>query len=398
MSPDTSKHIDIADKSSANNLSLDDDTTMSNCESSSPFSNNQAWHEQSLPAPPSRPLPMLPCFETKPRVAKVCNDRQPVKTDLTSRLLVELEKEKEDHQKTKEEFEGLSRKYGAVEAELHDLREQVRRLQLSNERTIQQYDELARDLINEKIIHQSSTRKKSVSDIVSIGTGEDREHNQKVVHGFRNPRPLSMMHVAANMGVATPQSCSPTSSDNPAILRIPLPIATGRGSRAGSTASLAIRTITSNGTSTVQCSSPVSSENSAATFTRSRPTGRSNRSGSADSLAAPNINPTGRSSRSGSTDSLTAPSFNNIVRKEPGPIQYWLMHKLSNGLLSKRQREDKNHSTLPTPSPSLSILPDSVLRELSETHRDGDKRLTNDSGYASLEFDTTPRASVADAE
>jgi hypothetical protein len=74
------------------------------------------------------------------------------------------------------------------------------------------------------------------------------------------------------------------------------------------------------------------------------------------------------------------------------------MHKISNPFLRKQSRDDysKAVQTIPILPPLKASVP--LKREMAGVLIDGDKRLTNDSGYDSLRFETSSRASVADPE
>jgi hypothetical protein len=353
---------------------------------------NVPWVQQ---PPPSRPLPKAP---TALQTAHAFTQSQ-------LKLEEELQKARSDLQSLVErhrvELEVLSKKHEAAEAEILELREQVRRLQLSKKRSSQEYD--IREQISEQIIKEAGLRKKSVSGISINATGEEGEHNMKTFRRFpssKHARPLSLSlrPAAATTGTPIAQIISPTSSESPAIPRLPLPIVTGRSSRSGSADSLAPRPAAiGKETSTAQRNRPVSSGNTTLALNPVTPINQRNSTDSMDILEALEFIPTCRSNRSGSADSLAATSISNITSEEASPIKH-LMRKISDGFMRKPNREERGSQVPPVPTLPMSVTTAPVFRQLSEAHKDGDKRLTYDSGYASSNFETSSRVSIADIQ
>jgi hypothetical protein len=411
MSPDTSEYRNVAADPFTYNVTSDGDTMMVGCESSIPPANKPALPDDWMQSPPpSRALPNIPFTRMHSKPAYIVDDHRVKLEQELQQTKDELDSAAKRH---REELDSMSKTY---QAQILDLREQLRKLQLTNKRMVKQYEGLTRDLINEKIILQdASARKKSVSDLPPIGT-EEREHSTKASHRFppsKEPRPLSLS-LRTVSAVNTPlaaHSNSPTSSDNAPTLNITIPMPNGRSNRSRSSESLVLRPAAmSHGTSPIRSNNAVSSEDQIVTRAPARATGRGNRSGSAGSLAAPN--------------------FSDAVRRDTNPKPHW-MHKISNPFMRKQFREDSSRSVRPVqPVPALPLLADSVATlktsagsastlttsagpvpalptldrtvplniQMSDVLIDGDKRRTKDSGYDSLRFDTSSRASMVDGE
>jgi hypothetical protein len=281
----------------------------------------------------------------------------------TTLLEEELEKEKADHQKTKEELDRAM-------ADILDLREQVEKLQVASKRTSQQYDGLARDLIQEKIVleanltHQRPTSLRLRSILLNNSSEvEDLNHMRQ----SRNVglRPLSIIQSTKASETLPAQSKSLTSTHNASLPRLRFPVATSSGNGSGSTAA-------SSRTSTIRSSSPV-------------PSG-----GVSGGLApASHIG----QSRPGSSSSHMSQNVNTTVKKGFQGFQKGLRNKFSNPFM-RHDREEKINTAQPTPAlESLPALSPSVplQREMSRILIDGDKRHTGDSGYASIELERVSR-------
>ena len=152
--------------------------------------------------------------------------------------------------------------------------------------------------------------------------------------------------------------------------------------------------------------SQVSSEDPVLTHVAQKSTGRLCRPDSANSSQVPSgqpipasspSKPTCRNKRSGSADSIVAPNLSTSTRRDLNPLQQF-MHKFSDPFLRKRYRDDSSKAvpTVPTLPPLKASVP--LDRQMASVLIDSVKRLTNDSGYDSLRFETRSKASIADAE
>jgi hypothetical protein len=282
----------------------------------------------------------------------------------TTLLEAALEKEKADHQKTKEELDRAM-------ADILGLREQVEKLQVASKRTSQQYDGLARDLIQEKIVleanltHQRPTSPRHRSILLNNSSKvEDLNH----VRQSRNVRlrPLSIIQSTKASETLPAQSKSLTSTHNASLPRLRFPVATSSGNGSGSTAA-------SSRTSTIRSSSPVPSGGVSGGLAPASHIGQS-RPGSSSSHMSQNVNTT-------------------VKKKGFQGFQKGSRNKFSNPFM-RHDREEKINTAQPTPAlESLPALSPSVplQREMSRILIDGDKRHTGDSGYASIELERDSR-------
>jgi hypothetical protein len=276
----------------------------------------------------------------------------------TTLLQEELNKEKADHHKTKQALEGAM-------ADILGLRERVEKLQIANERTSQQYDGLARSLI--QIQEANLARQKPMPQ----GAGSSLLRNSTEVKALDQTRssrtvglrPLSIIHAATISETAAAQSRSRPSSYIATTPRARFPIATSSDNRYGSNAA-------SSRNSIIKSSSPVPSSGPHAGLAPASHTDQSE-PGSAGSHVTNNVNTTVKKGLQG------------------------LRQKLSHPFMSKHYREEKSntaHSNTAPPPPALESLPTlspsvPLQREMSHILIDGDKRRTNnteDSGYASI--------------
>jgi hypothetical protein len=294
----------------------------------------------------------------------------------------ELEKEKADHQKTKAALDLSNERLQGAMADILDLRGQVEKLQIANKRTSQEYLGLTHDLIHERIIQEANlTRQRPMpqrvpSNLLHNTEVKDLDHTKS----SRNVglRPLSIIHATTISETTAAQGRSLPSSHNVTIPRIRFPVATGSDNRFGSASA-------NSKTSTIQNSSPVPSAGVFAGLAPASHTGQS---------------------RPVSAGSYMAQNVNTAVKKG---FQGW-RHKLSNQFTNKHDREEKfnithsnitqsNISQVPSTLKSLPALSPSVLlsREMSHILIDGAKRLTDDSGYASLELERFSGGPPADS-
>ncbi|KAN0089532.1 hypothetical protein V8E51_019792 [Hyaloscypha variabilis] len=294
-------------------------------------------------------------------------DNWALNSNRTTLLEEQLEKEKADHQKTKEELDRAM-------ADILDLREQVEKLQVASKRTSQHYDGLARDLLQEKIVlkanltHQRFTPQRLRSSLLYNSTEvEDLNHTRQ----SRNIglRPLSIIQSTRASETLPAQSKSLTSSHNASLPRLRFPVATSSGSGSGST-------VASSSTSTIRSSSPVPS-------------------GGVSGGLAP-ASHIGQSRPSSSSSHMTQ-NVNTTVKKGFQGFQ-GLRNKISNQFM-RHDREEKINTIQPAPAlESLPALSPSVplQREMSSILIDGDKRHTGDSGYASIELERVSRTPTED--
>ena len=297
-------------------------------------------------------------------------DKWAFNSNRTTLLEEELEKEKADHQKEKADHQKTKEELDRAMADILDLREQVEKLQVASKRTSQQYDGLARDLIQEKIVleanrtHQRPTSLRLRSILLNNNSEvEDLDHTRQ----SRNTglRPLSIIQSTKGSSETLPaQSKSLTSSHNASLPRIRFPVAASSGSGSGS----------GSRASTIRSSRPVSS------------------GGVSGGLAqANNIS----QSRPGSSCGHMTQNVNTTVKKGFQGFQKGLRNKFSNPFM-RHDREERINTAQPTPvMESLPALSPSVPlhREMSRILIDGVKRHTGDSGYASIELErvsTTP--------
>lgn len=411
MSPDTSEYRNVAADPFTYNATSDGDTMMAGCESTTPPANKPALpHDWMQSPPPSRALPNIPFTRMHSKSTNIVDDHWVKLEQELQQTRDELDSAAKRHQ---EELDSMSKTY---KAQILDLHEKLRKSELSNKRMAQQCEGLTRDLINEKIIRQdASARKKSVSDLPPIGT-EEREHSTKASHRFppsKEPHPLSLSLrtvSAINTPIAA-HSNRPTSSENGQTLNITIPIPSGRSNMSGSSESLVLRPAgMSHRTSPIRSNNAISSEDQIATLNPPRATSRGNRSGSAGSIAAPNLG--------------------DAVKRDTNPKPHW-MHKIGNPFMRKQFREDSGRSIRPVqPIPALPLLADSVATlktsadsismltisadsaptlptvdrtaplniQMSDVLVGSDKRCTKDSGYDSLRFETSSRASMVEGE
>jgi hypothetical protein len=266
----------------------------------------------------------------------------------------ELEKEKADHQKTKEELDRAM-------ADILDLQEQVEKLQVANKRTSQQYDGLARDLVHEKVLleanltHQRPTPQRYHSTLLHSNEVEELNHTRQ----SRNVRlrPLSIIQSTKASETLAAQSRSLPSSHNATLPRLRFPVATGSSTESRSTA-------TGSRTSTIPSTSRVPSGGISGGLTVANHTGQF---------------------RPGSSGSHMTQNVNTAVKKG----FQGLKHKFSNQFI-RHDREEKINTAQPAPAlESLPALPPSVSlqRQMSHILIDGNKRHTDDSGYASIELE-----------
>jgi hypothetical protein len=376
--PDVSKKLTISGVLAISKASPKDDIIITDHDPSLSFEYrnlNEQWIQ--LP-PPSRPLPSPPLSIPRFGTAQASKENRRSVEQAAIEARDELKSLTKKHQ---DALEYWSKKYQAMESEVHDLRKEVRRLQLLNERTSQGYDGMTHELISEKIIEEATSRKNSVSDVSIVTIGEEKGHSHKTLRKFpssKNARPLSLSlslrTVTTSNSTVTAQNSRPTSLENAAILRLPIPIATGPSSRPGSADTLAFRPAPVHSrTSSSQCTSPIS--------TALLPPGASL------------TTPTGRGTRFGSADSLTISNISTVAPRNPSPIKQ-LMRKISDGFMRKPHRDEKLSHVPRVPSLPTSSIPASALGEFCDTCKESGKRLTNDSGYESLGFETSPRSST----
>jgi hypothetical protein len=295
---------------------------------------------------------------------------QPALTQIRTQIGLELElkRTKEElnfvRKRRQRDQESFARQQQAAEDEISELRARLREMQKSTE----YYEDLARSYISQNIILQeaANSKKKFASGMPSTATKE-REHSTKPVQSFppsKNPRPLSLTlrPATANKGSSTPpRKLSASTLQETSTLRPP--ISASSSSRLGS-----------------PDNSHASSENPVVVHSAHKSASRKFRSDSAESndfssgqpvLASSPPKPTGR---------------NN-----------W-MPKLSNPFQRKQHRDDSSREIQPVPilPPLEASVP--LDRQMARVLVGGDKRLTNDSGYGSLRFETSSRASMANAE
>jgi hypothetical protein len=370
-------------------VAYDGDTVMSGYESSSQPTNefvSQGSWTQLAPLSGPLPMPLWPEMTSKPAYIHI---REQTELELElQRTREELNLVRKRHQK---ELESIVRKQQAAEAEISELLVQVQEMKESNE----YYERLAHSLNENIILQKAESRKKYVSGLLSTATRE-REHSTKPLQSFpssKNPRPLSLTLRPATASKGSSTSSSPprklsasTLQDTPALQA---PIGTSPSSILDS-----------------PDNSQVSSEDPVLTHVTHKSTGRLCRPGSANSSQAPSgqpvpasspSKPTYRNKRPGSADSIAAPNLSTSTRRDLNPLQHF-MHKFSDPFLRKRYRDDSSKavSTVPTLPPLKASVP--LDRQMAGVLVDSDKRLTNDSGYDSLRFETRSKTSIADAE
>ncbi len=366
-------------------VASDGDTIMSGYESGSQYTNELVSQgSKTRLSRSSRPSPTPPWSGKTP---------EPAYTHIRTQIELELElrharEELISTQKQhKKEMESFVRKLQEAEAEISELREQVQEVQASTE----YYEGLARGLISDNIILQENSRNNSVSSLPSTSTKE-REHRIKHAQGLtpsKNPRPLSLTlrPSIASKDYSLPRKLSASTFQDTPTIR--LPIATSFSSVSDS-----------------RDSSQIFSENPVIAYNAHKPTSRKCRpdlvdrsqvsSGQPIAVPIPS-NPTEGNNRSGSADSITTPNLSASTRRDPKTLQQF-MHKFSNPFLRKNYREDGTMAVRTVPS--LPILEASIPlnRPMASILVDSDKRLTNDSGYGSLRFETGSTVSMADAE
>jgi hypothetical protein len=314
-----------------------------------------------------------------------------------------LDVSKADHQKTKEALDLSNQMLQPALAEIQYLREQIQKLQMESKRTSQEYDGLARNLIQDKIIQEANLGRqrhmphRAGSSLLQNSTEVEDLYRTRPPRGLR---PLSLMQITTSNETAAPQIRSPTSQTSPIPL-IRLPIATGPTSRFGSAAATS-RTCNSRG------SSPIPS-NGVAALTPANHTGQT---------------------RPASADSCTAQNINTAIKN--GYQQ--LKHKISKEFTSRPGGKEKSNTDHPAPTRpgtarSDTARPDAALpdtaqpdpaepnpvqptytlppfsasvpleRQMMGILIDGANRGTNytdDSGYDSIELDRYSRAPPED--
>jgi hypothetical protein len=360
-------------------VASDGDTVMSGYESSSLHTNGCVSHGSLTQlAPPSRPLPMPLWSEMMSKPAYIHIREQTVLELELQRTREELNSERKQRQKEQESFARIQQ---AAETENSELLAQVQKMKELTEF----YERLVHSLHNEKIILQEAdSRKKILSGPLPTGTKE-REHSTKPLQSFpssKNPRPLSLTLRPATASKGSSTSSSPSRKLSASTLHdmptLQLPIATSPGSRLGS-----------------PDNSKISSENAVHSHLAHKSTVRWCRPNSAGGSEVSSGQPipasspsksTGRNKRSGSADSMAAPNLSASPKRDPNSLQQ-LMHKLSNSLLRKPHRDDSSKAIQTAPSIPPFEATVSLNRQMARVLVDGDKRLTNDSGYDSIRFE-----------
>jgi hypothetical protein len=338
--------------------------------------------------PSSKPLLIPPNSGMTPKTTYEIRAQIELESELQRNELAFVKKQyqaeiaflRKQHQK---EMESSIRIRNAMEAEISELQQQVRELQISTE----QYEELARSAINDKIILQESiSRKKSISERPPTSS-EERGHSTKQAQfpSSKNPRPLSLTLRPATAHKASPsppRRPSPSNLDNPSSLRPP------------NTTHSSSRPVTPDNSQVFPGHPVTSNESPKSTGQRYRPSSSdSNQRSSARHV--PISSPpksAGQINMSGTTDPTTAPNSSTSSRR--GFLQS--MHKLSNQFLRKQYRDDstKTAPTVPVLPPFEASVP--LNRQMAGILVDGDKRLTNDSGYDSLRSEASSGPSTAD--
>ena len=286
-----------------------------------------------------------------------------------------LEMERIDHQQTREILESLRREHQVAEARILELQDQVSKLQILNKRNVQYYERMVQDLISGTIIQQADVKgqrprsqKPGTNLLVDNAEDEKEQYARQPRTTFspsKNPRPLSLVQGTGTPGTATisTPSRSPISSQHSALPRLKLPIAVGAG--------LSIRcgcgSSASNRSSNTRINSPVVSSHDGAGLFPANCTSQS---------------------RPGSAHSAESNNGNAISKNDPNIFRQ-LRHKISNGFL-KCHNEKKGGTALPVPTLSASAASLPLHREATRFIRDGEKRLTDDSGYGSLNFQSLP--------
>ena len=369
----------------AGQVASDGDTVMSGYESSSIHTNGRVSHGSwTQLAPPSRPLP-TPLWSEMMSKPGYIHIREQTELELElQRTREELNSERKQRQKEREFFARIQQ---AAETENSELLAQVREMQKLTE----YYERLVHSLNNEKIILQEAdSRKKILSGLSPTGTKE-REYSTKPLQSFpssKNPRPLSLTLRPATASKGSSTSPSPPRKLSASALHdtptLQLPIATSLGTR-----------LVSSDNNKISSNNAVHShlaQKSTVRWCRPNSAGSSEVSSGQPVPAPSPSNSAGRNKRSGSADSMAAPNLS-----APNSLQQ-LMHRLSNSLLRKPHRDDSSKAIQTAPSIPPFEATVSLNRQMASVLVDGDKRLTNDSGYDSLRFETSSKASIANAK
>jgi hypothetical protein len=215
--PDMSECHVVVDEPSTSIPSPKEDTPMADYHDLALSSDDGGFNEEWMAPPPSRPLPKVPQSVITPETIHAFKQTQIKLEQELAKARHELESLTKTHQ---DALEYWSMEHQAMGAEVHYLRKEVRRLRLLNKRTSQQYDGMTHEIISEKIIHEATLRKKSLSDVSLFSMAEEREHNPKTFRSFtssKNTRTLSLSlrTVTSINGASTTQNSSPTSIETP---------------------------------------------------------------------------------------------------------------------------------------------------------------------------------------
>jgi hypothetical protein len=236
----------------------------------------------------------------------------------------------------------------------------------------QYYEKVVHDLISGTIIQQAdmkgqrpNSQKPGTNLLLDSAEDEKEQYAKQPRTNFspsKHPRPLSLVQGAGTTGTATTSTPgrSPTSSQHSVIplFNLPIAIGTGLSIKCGSSAS--------SRSSNTRINSPVISTYDAAALSTTNRTGQS-RPGSAHSNETHNGN-------------ATAKNDPNIFRQ--------LRHKISDGLL-KCHNEKRGGTAPPVPTLPASVsMP--LHRQAARVITDEEKRLTDDSGYGSLNLQSLP--------
>lgn len=315
-----------------------------------------------------------------------------------------LDVSKADHQKTKEALDLSNQMLQPALAEIQHLREQIQKLQIESKRTSQEYDGLARDLIQDKIIQEANLGRQRLmphragSSLLHNSTEVENLHRTRPSRGLR---PLSLMQITASNETAAPQNGSLTSSQTNAIPLIRLPIATGPTSRFGSAVATS-RTCNSRG------SSPIPSGGVAA-LTPANHTGQT-RPASADSCTAQNINTAIKNGYQQLKHKISKEFTNRPAGKEKSNTDHPAPTRPDTARPDTARPDTARPETAqPDPAelnpvqPAYTLPPFSASvplgRQMMGVLIDGANRGTNytdDSGYASIELERYSRAPPED--
>jgi len=341
----------------------------------------RSWTQ--LPPPPE-PLPIPTKPVMTPQTMHEIRAQINLASELQQNELAFVKRQHQEeiaylHRQHQKKIESSVRLLNAKDAEISELQEKMRELQKSTE----EYAEIARNAINDRIILQTSiSRKKSISDRAPTSTDE-RENTTKQVQfpSSKNPRPLSLTFrpaTARRASPSPPRRERPPSFENTLSLRLPV------------TENFSSRPVTPDSSQVLLGNSIVSNASPKSADRRCRP-------GSACNSQKSSANPVSASipSKTATRNNLSGPADNSSTSARRGLPQF-VRHKLSNPFVRRQYRDDstKAVSTVPVLPPFEASVP--LNRQMADVLIDGGKRLTNDSGYDSLRSEFSSATSAPD--